>query len=239
MLAKTEYFTPRHTVAMPHRMLITAVRPTYKKVPEKVSAVQLARCLTLPFRPKLTKSLMHLEQFQDLPIDEVKMLVRALIIDLDGTLIKPGMDHIPHDVMEKIMAIREKMPVCIFSDDQEYPVEFEQNGIPVVRNVPSKTDPRSFDVAIQICLQNRHGSTRMLYPNQCAVVADNFLTDGTCREIGMGFIHVESQTGRNESTTRTVTRDFADWVARFHDRFRKNKKRMPKLPEHSSLPHGK
>lgn len=238
MLAKAEYFNTRQMVAAPRRMLITAVRPTYKKEPEKVTATQFARCLTLPFSPKKTKTLMNLEQFQDLPIDRINLLVRALIIDMDGTLVKPGMDHIPHDVMKKILAIRDKMPVCIFSDDQEYMPEFEQNSIPVVRNVPPKTDPRSFDVAVQLYLQNRHGSTRLLYPSQCAVIGDNFLTDGVCRDIGMEFIHVKPLTGR-ESTARKLSRDFAEWVAHLHSRFRGEKNRLPALPVHSSLPRNK
>jgi predicted HAD superfamily phosphohydrolase YqeG len=237
MLAKAGYADARRIVSPPRQILITAVRPSYRKEPEKVSASQIARCLALPFRPDLTSTLMRLDRFEDLPVDRVKTLVRGLIIDVDGTLIKPGMDHIPADVIDKIRAIREKMPVCIFTDDQESFPEFEMLGIPVVRNVPPKTDPRSFDVAVQLYLQYRQRDASMLYPAQCAMVGDNFLTDGTCREIGMKFIHVQSLTGR-ESGVRTWTRNFANRVARFHDRFRRKKKAPPAASGRISLPRG-
>ena len=226
MLAKAEYFNPRQTVAMPRQMLITAVPPTYRKEPEKVSWNQITRCLGLPFRPGLTKTLMRVDRFEDLPVDDVVTLVRALIIDVDGTLIKRGMDYIPDEVIRKILAIREKIPVCIFPDDQEHLPELEKLGIPVVRHVPPKTDPRSFDVAVQLYLQSQNTSTRLLYPEQCGMVGDNFLTDGTCREIGMKFIHVKPLVGR-ESTIRALTRDCADGIARLHDRFRREKKTLP------------
>lgn len=232
MLAKAEYFRPRPPVAMPNRLLMTAVRPCYRKEPEKVSAGQVARCLTLPFRPGLTSSLLRLEKFEDLSLDEIKALVKGLIIDVDGTLIKPGMDRIPHDIVEKLKAVRDMMPVCIFPDDQEHIPELEQLGIPVVRHLPRKDDPRSFDVAVQLYLQPQNRGNSLIYPDRCAMVGDNFLTDGVCREIGMQFIHVKPLEGR-ESSIRTFTRNFADGVARLHDRFRRGKK-VPPAPSATS-----
>jgi predicted HAD superfamily phosphohydrolase YqeG len=220
MLAKAEYFHPRPPVAMPTRLLTTAVRPSYRKEPEKVSAGQVARCLTLPFRPRLTETLMRLDKFEALPLEEIKTLVRGLIIDVDGTLIKPGMDRIPYDIVEKIKAIRDIMPVCIFPDDQEHIPELEQLGIQVVRHLPPKTDPRSYDVAVQLYLQPQNRSNRLIYPDQCAMVGDNILTDGFCREIGMKLILVKPIESQSESSIRIFTRSFADGVARLHNLFR-------------------
>ena len=219
MLANVVHADTRQIMALPRQMFMTQVRPTVHKKPEKVTAAEIAYGLTLPFRPGLTDAMMRLDRFEDLPVDRVKALIRALIIDVDGTLIRQGTELFPHEVIKKILEIREQMPVCIFPDDQERIPAFEQLGIPVVRNVPPKTDPRSFDVAVQLYLQNLHHSTRMLYPGQCAMVGDNFLTDGACRKIGMQLIHVKPLIGR-ESVFRVMTRNLADGIAKIHDRFR-------------------
>ncbi len=216
MTAKAVCAESRQIVSFPKQTWMTTVRPSITRKPEKVTAGQYADIMTLPFRPKLTSTLMRLERFIEMPVDKVKQSVRALIIDVDGTLLEPGAKHVAPAVLEKLKEIRDKMLVCIFADDMEGLPVLEQLGIPNVRNVPPKRDPRSFDVAIQLCLQNRHHRTNFLYPRDCAMVGDNFLTDGTCRKIGMHFIHVRPMEG-NDGFLRTFTRNMADDIARFHD----------------------
>ncbi len=56
--------------------------------------------LTIPFRPKLTRTLARVDKFTDI---EVAFLlwenIRCLIIDIDGTLIEHGRETLPPEVI--------------------------------------------------------------------------------------------------------------------------------------------
>jgi predicted HAD superfamily phosphohydrolase YqeG len=186
---------------------------------ENIPLEALALGLCMAVRPELSRTLLDLDRFEDLNVDDLRRTVRGLIIDVEGTLTGINGDFTP-EVVEKLREIRAKMPACIFCNDQRRWPVFEQLSIPVARNLPDKPDPRGFDVALQMHLQPKKRTSGLIRPEDVAMVGDNYLTDGGCRQLGMQFIHVRRREGPEKSFSK-ITRLFGENIASMHHRLEK------------------
>lgn len=186
---------------------------------EGLTPEKLFHALALPFHPGLTRTMQHLEKFDDLDINRISASIYGLVLDVDGTMVSHHTNDFSPAVLEKLREIKARIPAVVFSNNGEDREIFRQIGIPVVTRVAPKPEPSGFKVAIDMHLQNKHVNHPAVYPQQCAMVGDNFLTDGGCRKIGMKFIHVKPIPG-NEKLMHRATRGYGHLVSRFHDLFR-------------------
>ena len=185
--------------------------------PDRFSDAKISHALRLPFHPALTKTAMRLDKFEDLPVDTLRRYYSGLIIDVNGTLVEPEEDDLSQPVLEKLKEIRDKMPVCIFG--RQLPA-FYGLHIPVVKNVPAKPSKAGFDIAVYRYLQSKNRSRGLVYPDECAMVGDDFLTDGGCRQLNMKFVYVKSRNSHQGLVPR-INRRIAETIAGIHDRWRR------------------
>jgi len=189
---------------------------------EGVNSDKFWHTLGLVFKPRLTKTMMRLDKFGDLPIESlIRMQIRGLIIDVDGTLTEHHNQEFKPEVIAKLHEVRENFKACFFSNNADVRPELLRTGIPFVHNVPAKPDPIGFELAARLKLG--------LEPYQCAMVGDNFITDGGCRKAGMPFIHVKPIPGP-ESFGHRLTRSYGIAVANLHD-WRREKKAQAKIAQ--------
>jgi predicted HAD superfamily phosphohydrolase YqeG len=173
---------------------------------------RVAHALSLPFNPKLTRALMNLDSFTDLPIDKVKRYVKGLLINIDNTLAEPGAQEFPPEIMAKIDEIQRAFRVCFYTNDDDYRPELEKTGIQFARNIAAKPDPDGFKMAARLRLD--------LSPEECAMVGSDYTLDGASRKAGMKYIHVKPIPGPKEPFTEKLVRGYGNFVARIHDKFR-------------------
>lgn len=167
--------------------------------------------LTIPLRPNLTRTLTSVNRFTDIEASLfLRKNIRGLIIDIDGTLTEHGGETLPPEVIEKIQDfIRNQIAVCIFSNNsKDRTDQFEALGIKALKDAALKPHPQGFLKAMQdLGLED---------PTQCAVIGDNFNTDGGCNDIGMHFIHVKPIKGQEPLWVK-MTRSYAYIWSRIHD----------------------
>lgn len=196
---------------------------------ERTSFEAVSYGLKTLFKPSLTKTLKgqgNIERFEDLKIDELMKGVRALILDVDGTLTCGNEDFSPA-VVEKLREIRAKMPACVYcNQNRRWPI-FEQLGIPEARNLPDKPDPRGFIVAKDLYLKPQISSRIPLEAESVATIGDNHLTDGGCRAARMQFIHVNRLDGPEGKMAKAV-RQLGNGIAGFHRNLERIIKLFPK-----------
>ena len=106
-------------------------------------------------------------KFEDLKIDNVRQWVSGLVIGVEGTLRPHHTQTLSDPVIEKLKEARDKMKVCILSNNNEGHEIFQQLGIKVVKHVPPQPSPEGFNMAAQKYLN--------LPPGRCAKVGDNIL----------------------------------------------------------------
>jgi|WetSurMetagenome_2_1015567.scaffolds.fasta_scaffold142710_2 hypothetical protein len=180
---------------------------------EKVSLDAFETGLKMILHPAMTRTVAELELFEDLDLDKLRRSVRALLINVHGTLTSNG-DFRPA-VVDKLREIKAKMPVCIHSNDiRNWPI-FVELGIPVAMHLSEKPDPRSYDVAAEIYLQKQLRGTRVIHRQEVAGVGSNRIIDGGCRQIGMQYVHVRHMEGPERMLAKTV-RLFGENIAGFH-----------------------
>jgi predicted HAD superfamily phosphohydrolase YqeG len=187
---------------------------------------RISQTVLMAFNPPLSKTVFQLDNFEELPVEAAAQALEGLIIDVDGTLTTPGNQELSPEIMQKLAEIRKKMPVCIFGRDMW---QFRKLGIPVVRHVAPKPNPTGFKIAAQLYLvQARNGHS--INPTKCAMVGDDYSTDGGCRGTGMKFIHVKPriEDSDHETFIKRATRSTSGTIAEFHDKLRdraKNKRK--------------
>jgi predicted HAD superfamily phosphohydrolase YqeG len=196
---------------------------------EKTSFEIIPYTLKTLFKPSLTNTLKrqgNLEKFEDINVDEIMRTVRAMILDVDGTLTCGTEDFTPQ-IVEKLREIKSKIPACVYcNQNYNWPV-FEQLGIPVARHLPNKPDPHGFNVAMDLYLQPQIKNRSPLTAPAVAMVGDNYLTDGACRNIGMQFIHVKRHQGPEDKFAKLL-RQLGEGIAEFHRGVEKIKSLIPK-----------
>lgn len=171
--------------------------------------------LSLPLRPKLTKTLARLELFTDIDIPFlVQHNIRGLILDLDGTLVEHGENIFKSEIIDKIVEIqRNQIRVCILSNnsndrsDSLTPIDVE-----VLTAHPPKPHREDFINAMK--------GLGLDEPEHCAVVGDNFNTDAGAHDVGMHFIHVKPLDGREPLWVK-LSRSYLERWAQLHDILRK------------------
>jgi uncharacterized protein len=189
---------------------------------------RIGHTFSMAFNPRLSETVLRLKCFEELPVLDVSRRWEGLIIDVDGTLTTPGNDEIPAEVLQKLAEIRKAMSVCIFGRDMW---QLRKLGIPIVRNVAPKPDPTGFETAANLYLKTNRKSGMIIDPKNCAMVGDDFSTDGGCRITGMKFIHVEPRINaarEEEPFLKRVTRDTSEKIADAQEMIRKIKKRKKK-----------
>ena len=186
---------------------------------EGPSLDKIAFALSLPFRPGCTETLLDLERFEDLKVDTIRSYTTGLILGVEGTLVAHHSENFAEPVVKKLIEIRDKMKVCIFSNNAQGRPIFEQLGIPVVKHAAPKPEVVGFRRAAQHYLN--------LSPGQCTMVGDNILTDGGARQAGMQLILVDPIPGR-EGFFHKLTRGYGRAIKSMHDAMYGSKKRIPK-----------
>lgn len=188
---------------------------------EGVNFDKISFALGLPFNPSHTDTMMELEKFEDLNVDRIRRMVSGLVLDVDGTLVPHHSYDFSPEVVEKLREIREKMKVCVFSNNGQEREIFIQLGIPVVKHAAPKPAPEGFHRAATHYLN--------LKPQRCAMVGDNILTDGGARKAGMELILVNPIPG-SEGFFHKLTRGYGHTVKRMHDRLFRRRASHFRLP---------
>lgn len=164
----------------------------------------------------MTRTLLRVNKFADIePAFLTKRKIRGLIVDLDGTLIEHGGETLPPEVIEKMRdLLRDQIRICIFSNNLSGRSRaFVDLGIGVVSNIPRKPNPQGFLMAMKQNLE-------LDKPEECAMIGDDFNTDGGANDVGMHFIHVKPIRGKEPLWVK-ITGGYADIWARFHDLLRR------------------
>lgn len=180
---------------------------------EGISMERFAHALKIPFNPRLTRTLMRLDSFTDLPVDDLKRYIKGLIINVDNTLAEPRSQEFSPEVMAKLEEIQKAMRVCFFSDSDDQRPQLVKTGITFASNIPNKPDPNGFKMAARLRLD--------LKAEDCAMIGSDYTKDGACKEAGMRYIHVKPISGPNEPISEKIMRGYGNMVASIHDRFRK------------------
>jgi predicted HAD superfamily phosphohydrolase YqeG len=183
-----------------------------KKNRDSTNMDRVAHALRLPFNPNLTKTLLHLDSFTDLSVQDLRHCVRGLIINVDNTLIEPGGQEFSPEIIAKLKEIQRSLRVCFYSNDNDHRPQLDKTGIPFARNIASKPDPNGFEMAARLKLD--------LKAEDCGVAGSDYTLDGACREAGMRYIHVKPISGSNEPFSEKLVRGYGNMVAKIHDKFR-------------------
>lgn len=181
-----------------------------------VNFSRIGNFFTLPFRPSLTGTLSRLNNFSDLDVSLLTSShIRAVILDLDGTLVEHGKDTLSLQVISKIQEIQASaIRVCILSNNSNFRSTSIASSLNlnVFQAIPLKPHPASFLDAMK--------KMEIDDPKQCAMIGDNFNTDAGANSVGMHFIYVEPISG-DEPVWVKLTRAYTAWWAEVHSFFRK------------------
>ena len=174
-----------------------------------MTLAKVLRFLSIPFRPSLLQTYLAVDQFIDVPIDQLKVDgIQGLLIDADGTMGPHHARKFSQEVVEHVNKMVDNgIKVALYTNafkDRFY--QFQ--NVAVVTDVPPKPDRRGFEKAMKKFLG-------LDDPNAVCMIGDNFITDGGARLAGMRFIYVRPVKG-NEPFPQTVARKLAFQCARFY-----------------------
>ena len=176
---------------------------------EGLTLAKILRFLAIPFRPTLLQTYIAVNQFLDIPIDQLKADgIQGVLIDADGTMGPHHARKFSQDIVEHVnKMIDSGLKVAIYTNAFENRFYQFQN-IAVVTDVPPKPDRRGFEKAMKSFLGLND-------PNAVCMIGDNFITDGGAGLAGMRFIHIRPVKG-NEPFFHAFTRSLAFRCARFY-----------------------
>ena len=168
------------------------------------------RVITLPFTPRETKTLKKYNSVTEIDPEEIRHYVEAIAFDINGVLTPHEKREITPEIISFLEETRKRLKaVCFYSNSPLHKDFFAGLPIPVAKHVPAKPDPTGFEVVRKLYLKNTPA-------HLCAMVGDNYATDGGCRSAGWKYIHISPLQG-NESSAHKLTRAYASSVAKFHD----------------------
>ncbi len=181
-----------------------------------INIPRISNFLSLPFNPNLTRTFAEVDSFSDLDVSFLTSRgIKALILDLDGTLVEHGRDNLSSQTISKIQEIQARaIRMCILSNNvssRSYSITSSVN-MDLLQATPLKPHPESF-----LCAMKKIGIDD---PSQCAMVGDNFNTDAGANSVGMHFIYVKPIPG-TEPIWVKLTRSYAAWWAKLHHFSRK------------------
>ena len=185
----------------------------------------LWQALELPFKPKNTVTFQEAETLLEVDITRLRNCFRGVIINIFGPIIKSPEQQPDPRILQKVHEISQRMQTCLLPEkNMPLPQKLLEMHIPIADNIVPKPDPRCFLTAV-------HKHLPDVKPSSCVLIGSNYLTDNTCADAGLDYIHIAAQQGA-ESTTYRTFRSLGDLIAAFHKMVFKKKKTYPELTHH-------
>ena len=167
------------------------------------------RFFSMPFNPKTTKAFREYKRITDLQIEDIRDQILAVAIDIDGTIVPYESTEVTEEVATLILEIKNRFKaVCFYSNNPNHRDYFGGLPVSVAKHVPAKPDPQGFEAVRGLYLGDAP-------PHACAMIGDNYVTDGGCREAGWKYIHVNPVPGK-EGIFHKSARGIGSAVAKTH-----------------------
>lgn len=169
---------------------------------EGLTAGKILRFLALPFCPRLLKTYMAVQRFEDIaPERLIADGIRGVLVDADGTLGPHGAERYPESIVRHIGRMAASgLKVALFTNASTS--RFRQfQGVSIVAEARAKPDRRAFESAMKVFLNIDD-------PESVCMIGDNYVTDGGAVSAGMRFIYVQPVEG-GENLVHRATRKFA------------------------------
>jgi HAD superfamily phosphatase (TIGR01668 family) len=189
---------------------------------EGLTGAKISRFLSLPFQPSRLSTYLSVKRFEEVPLDILSQDgIQGVLLDADGTLGPHHTRSFESSVLDHVQTMMQQgLKVAIYTNAAENRFQiFEELGVKVVNNVPSKPDSAGFETAMKKFLG-------LSDPSKICMIGDNYITDGGAIDAGMRFIHVQPLTG-NEPLIHATTRYLAYLCARIHKKTPPTTSRRP------------
>jgi len=175
---------------------------------EGLTFCKVKRFASLPFSSEKTSTYLSVKRFSEISAERLQADgIQGILLDADGVLGPQDCLEFPEEnVRHTLDLIAHGLKVAIYTNGDDD--RFDQfTGIPVVRNVPAKPDPKGFEYAVSQILE-------MNDPSNVCMVGDNYVTDGGAVDAGLKFIYVEPIPNGAEKLIHRITRRFALFCAK-------------------------